>query len=429
MADIESMNIWMFNHYAITPDVPGGTRHFELGKNLAASGHHVVIFAANFIHMSFSFVPVDPSTGYVVDHFGNLDFVRVKTRGYRKNDWRRFANMADYCRAARQTALALLTTGQLQPPDVIIGSTVHPFAPVMAAKLARKMAVPFVYEIRDLWPQTFIDMGIWRHTSLQARFFKAVERWTVKHAKKIITLSPRTADYLAEQYHYDRENIIYIPNGVYTHAVIRSDSSAQTENETLVALSQLKAAGRFVVLFSGSMILSNRLDNIIDAAALLNKQAHLHAIQIVLIGKGKEEERYHDLIRQKGLTNITILAPVPKELVPLLLQQADALILKEGNVLWGSSNKLYDYMVSQRPIIATVFAKHNDIIGELKGGVSVPRAEGPELKAAIETLYTLSDQEKEAMGQHNLDYVKAHHDWELLAKRLEKALQSVGNES
>lgn len=418
------MNIWIFNHYAITPDVPGGTRHFELGKNLAALGHQVVIFAANFIHMSFSSVPVDKKTGYSIEHYGDLTFIRVRTRAYQLNDWRRLANMADYNRLAKKTALNLLAEGTIPTPDIIIGSTVHPFAPLMAAKLAKKLTVPFVYEIRDLWPQTFIDMGIWRKTSLAARFFKMLEKRTIKQTKKIITLSPRTIDYLVTEYGYTPGNIIYIPNGVYTRLQTTNTVTTpeKAPHETVLALQHIKASGRFLVLYSGSMILSNRLDNIIDAAHLLYKDHQLRAIQIVLIGKGKEEQRYQEMITNRGLTNIAIFAPVPKEQVQLVLQQADVLILKEGNVQFGSSNKLYDYMVSGRPIIATVYAKHNDIIGECQGGISIPRSEGPELKKAIETLYHLPTADKEAMGQRNIAYVKAHHDWELLGLRLEQNL-------
>ncbi|MCP5047325.1 MAG: glycosyltransferase family 4 protein [bacterium] len=127
------MIIWMFNHYAITPDYPGGTRHFELGKNLAAGGHKVVIFASNFIHMNFTELPVGVRTGCMVENHGDLDFIWVETRQYRENNWRRLGNMMDYRRMARKTALRMIKEKELEKPDVIIGSTVHPFAPLMAA--------------------------------------------------------------------------------------------------------------------------------------------------------------------------------------------------------------------------------------------------------------------------------------------------------
>jgi glycosyltransferase involved in cell wall biosynthesis len=410
-----TVNIWMFNHYAITPDYPGGTRHFQLAKNLVLSGHKVVIFAANFIHYNFISVPVDEVRGYKFENREGVEFVWLKTRSYRGNNWRRFANMLDYCRAAKKNARKLVKERKLEAPDIIIGSTVHPFTPLMAAKLAQRFNIPFVFEIRDLWPQTFIDMGTWKASSLQARVFKWIEKRSVKKANKIIALSPRTESYLSEQYGFSSNDILYIPNGVYI-GERGTGSTAIKGDETLDALSAVKKGGSFLVLFSGSLIASNRLSTIIEAAELLQAKEQ---IKIVLIGKGQEEINYRTMIREKGLVNISILPPVQKNRVPLLLNCADALILNQGNVQWGSSNKLYDYMASSRPIISSVYAKHNDVVAEVNGGISVEPENALALKEAIETLFNMSQHQRESMSIRNRDYVEKHHDWRILAKKLE----------
>lgn len=415
------MNIWIFNHYSITPDYPGGTRHFELGKNLAEAGHNVVIFASNFIHMNFSYAPVNPSTGYKVETYGRLSFVWMKTRYYERNDLRRVGNMLDYCRASLKYSKKLVQSNMIGKPDIIIGSTVHPFTPLTAYRLARKYHVPFIFEIRDLWPQTFIDMGIWKESSLPSRVFRWIEKYTVKRARKIIALSPRTAAYLEEQYYYPAEDIVYIPNGVYPGSVVNA-SDVIEEDATLMRLKAMKDKGHFILLFSGSLISTNRLGTIIDAAELLKTRSLL---RIVLIGKGQEEEFYKQTVKEKKLENIHFLAPVRKDRVPVLLALADALILNQGNVQWGSSNKLYDYMASGRPIISSVHAKHNDIISEVGGGISVPPEDSLALKQAMETMAEMTDQEKWDMGENNRSYVKMHHDWHLLTRRLEEMAKGV----
>src|SRR4030042_2191518 len=168
--------LWIFNHYAITPEFPGGTRHFELAQALVQKGWEVVIFAANFIHMDHTTVQNEPGKKYRKDDFGNLHFVWIKTNRYIRNDWRRLISMFSYCLGAYSVSRDLLRRKVIGKPDVIVGSTVHPFAPLISAFIARRLHVPFILEIRDLWPQTFIDMGVWRPYSLMSIVFRCIER-------------------------------------------------------------------------------------------------------------------------------------------------------------------------------------------------------------------------------------------------------------
>jgi glycosyltransferase involved in cell wall biosynthesis len=413
------MNIWIFNHYAITPYYPGGTRHFELGKNISERGHRVVIFASNFIHMSFSFVELERRADYKLESIGSLDFIWLKTRAYTKNNWKRIVNMLDYSRGIKRISRRLVKNNVLEKPDIIIGSTVHPFAALAASSLARRFDVPFIFEIRDLWPRSFIDLGVWGKSSLQARLFGAIEKKTVSRARKIITLSPRTRSYLKEHYNFPSENIHYIPNGVN---IGKRDSPEIYSSNTLEAMKEMNKEGVFIVLYSGSLIATNKLETIIDASGMLRENKGL---KLVMIGKGQEEERYKELIRIKKLENISILPPVQKDQVPYLLRQADILILQQGNVQWGSSNKLYDYMASGRPIISSVYARHNDIIAEINGGISVPPENPGELYQAILRLHGISEDERKQMGQRNVDFVKKYHDWKVLSKRLLELLEAV----
>ncbi|MCP5047324.1 MAG: glycosyltransferase family 4 protein [bacterium] len=286
--------------------------------------------------------------------------------------------------------------------------------------MAKKFKVPFIFEIRDLWPETFIDMGVWKRTSPQARLFKWIEKRSVSKARKIIALSPRTQAYLEEHYNYSPDDTVYIPNGVYLDGGAAED--LPDEDETIARLETLKREGASVVLFSGSLIATNKLETIIEAAALLKEE---EKIKIVLIGKGQEEEKYRGLIRDRGLENILILPPVRKDRVPALLHRADLLILNQGNVQWGSSSKLYDYMASGRPIISSVHAQHNDIVAQVEGGLSVAPEDPNALETAVRRLAGMPEEEKEAMGKRNREYVEKHHDWKLLAGRLMEMAEGV----
>ncbi len=419
------MNIWIFNHYAITPNYPGGTRHFELGRILAGKGHKVTIFASNFIHMNFNFVDLEAGKPYKIETFDNLRFIWLQTRQYSQNDWSRVRNMLDYSKNAEQVTQKLVKNGQLEAPDVVIGSTVHPFAALRASKIARRHKAPFIFEIRDLWPQSFIDLGVWDEKSYQSRFFNFIENKTVARARKIIALSPQTGGYLQERYGYAAEDTHYIPNGVYIGKTGKQDEESTDSEPALQAMGGLKSDGSNVVLYSGSLISTNKLETIIEAAALLQGE---EGLRIVMIGKGQEEARYRGLIQSKGLSNISILPPVKKENVPRLLRKADVLLLNQGNVLWGSSNKLYDYLASGRPIISSMHAKHNDVVSKIGGGLSVPPENPWQLAEAIRSMFKKSQVDYDRMKERNIAYVTEHHDWHVLAQRLEKTVKdAIGN--
>src|SRR4029079_7974298 len=118
------------------------------------------------------------------------------------------ANMVSYA------AVVLLAQRRFRRPGVVIGSTVHPFAAVAAYLAARLRGARFFLEIRDLWPQTLIDMGALRKESLSARLLWWLEGALVRRAELVITLLPGVSEYLEER-RLPTDRILYLPNGVW----------------------------------------------------------------------------------------------------------------------------------------------------------------------------------------------------------------------
>lgn len=410
---MKNKNIWIFNHYAKTPALPGGTRHFEIGKKLTEKGHEVIIFASNYIHMNFSFIEIEKSKIYKIENFDSLKFMWIKTLSYKKNNLKRFLNMISYCINVYIITKDLISKNIINKPEIIVGSTVHPFAALTAALISKKNRVPFIFEIRDLWPQTFIDMGIWKEESIISKLFKYIEKITVSKANKIIALSPETIKYLIRHYKYPKTNITYIPNGVNVKENI-IDNKIFNNDFTLKKLFYLRKKGFFIALFSGSLILTNKLDTVIKAAEKLKT---FEKIYVILVGKGTEEERYKGLIKSRKLRNTTIFPPVKKAHVQKLLQFADVLILNQGKVLWGSSNKLYDYLASGKPIIASVYAEHNNVIRKVRAGISIPQGDPQALADATIQFYNMSKEQREEMGKKGRKFVEKYHNIEKLADK------------
>ena len=114
--------LWILNHYAISPDMPGGTRHFDLASELVKKGHDVTIFASGFDHGTHKYTKIKPEEKMKVEAYDGVRFVWINTFPYSGNDWRRVMNMISY-------GWRVLGCGRGIPkPDVVIGSSMHPFA-------------------------------------------------------------------------------------------------------------------------------------------------------------------------------------------------------------------------------------------------------------------------------------------------------------
>ena len=183
--------IWIVNHYASPPDEPAGTRHFSLARELIARGHAVTIFAAGFGHDSGREKRLAFGSLYRVERFDGVRFVWLRTFPYRRSDWRRQVNMLSFL------AVFIVVQVRERRPDVVIGSTVHPFAAFGGWLAAGLRGARFAFEIRDLWPQTLVDLGAIDVGSPGERLLRALEAFLVRRAFAVIALMPGVKDYLA----------------------------------------------------------------------------------------------------------------------------------------------------------------------------------------------------------------------------------------
>ncbi len=402
--------IWIINHYAITPDYPGGTRHYEIALRLSKIGYNISVFASSVLHQNSSISIIEKNQKIkIVDINNSFKFIWNKVWTYKKNDINRILNMFSFICNLSMNYKKLIRLEKIQHPDIIIGSTVHPFVPLLAKYMAYRLSAKYIFEIRDLWPQSFIDMGLWKENSIISKFFLFIEKQSIKGAKSIICLSPLTQDYLVEKYHLERSKIFYIPNG----ASDLSDGSSFNSEFKFIN------KNKFNVIFTGAIITSNRINIICESANLLSKNSD---IQFLIIGNGNEKKSL--LEKYNYLKNIQWLDPVPKNEIQNVLNEADLLLLIQGKVAWGSSNKLYDYLSVGKPIVSSVWVPHNDIVNKINAGVSVAAENPKELSVAILKIYNLSENEKKLMGNNAKEYVEKYHSWDLLTQ---KFLDAVSN--
>ena len=406
-------NICILNHYAVTPDMAGGTRHYDLGRELVKRGHKVTIFASGFEHSSKRYIKIKPKDKFRVENFNDVRFVWLNTIPYYGNNWRRIINMISY------GVRALRVAKKFEKPNVIIGSSVHPFAVVAAWWLARRYKTRFIFEVRDLWPQTPIEMGVIKATGIPAKILYAWEKFMYKKAEKIIVLLPNAKNYI-ENLDIDPQKIVWIPNGVNLE---QFDKPEYFNSSSEIAEVFRKYKDKFKVVYAGAHGPANGLEVVIDAASLLfKKSANIH---FFLIGDGPEKKKLIKNVQERAVGNITFLDPVPKSQVPAVLHQSDLLLICSRNLelyKYGiSPNKLFDYLASRKPIIMSGNFNIN-IVRDSKAGITVEPGNAEALAKGIVKIQEMAPEERQKLGANGRAYVEKYHNARVLADILEKIL-------
>ena len=397
------MTVWIFNHYAQPDTLPGGTRHFDLARALVQAGHRVTLFAAGYHYTLLREVPSYGQKAYKAERIQDVDFIWVKTFPYRKNDYRRMLNLLSYAWRLRWVVPKL----HLSPPDIVVGSTVHPFAPLIASFFAKRYGVPFVFEIRDLWPQTFIDMNVWKASGWQSKLFSAIERFTVARAERIVVLSPLTAEYLKQRYGYDDAKMLLLPNGVAERFLC--EPSTQTPDG-------------FHIVYVGGIDRVHGLEFLLETAKRLLERPE---IVFDIYGDGKERARLQARCEREDIANIRWHGSVKKSEVPVTLATADALFVSTANVLYGSENKLYEYMASAKPLIVATLGEHNNPAASVGCGISVDRDDSADAARKIADLADAPQNLRWQMGANGVAYVKKNRMVSGLAQKLERFLRTA----
>jgi len=407
------MILWIFNHYAVAPDMSGGTRHYDLASELVQRGYKVAIFASSFHHGSRREMKLTSGERWKVEDINGVKFVWIKTFPYQYNNWRRMLNMVSYMlRAWRIGRKLTRLSPDIERPDVIIGSSVHPLAVLAAVWIAKHYGASFIVEVRDLWPQTLVDMGILSDHHPLKYILALLEKYFYKRADRIITLPPKAVDYIIKL-DIDPQKIVWIPNGVNLDRFTKVNDLYQQGNSDV-----------FKIMYVGSHGPSSGLETLLKAAKILQNNGY-NDINFILVGDGSEKAKLIEMKDKMNLNNVKFCDPVPKNDIPRKLLQADALLHIELEFMCskygGSPNKIFDYMGAGKPIIyASNFVK--DMLDEIGCGIYVAPGDYQALANAIIQLYKMPVEKRMEIGLKGKEYVMQYHDIPVLADKLESCI-------
>ena len=408
------MKIFWINHHASLPEESGGNRHYELGRRLAKGhGFDVTVVRGANTHMSaLKNVPLLEEirkNGYSLQDQNGCRFLTVDCLPCtRESNFSRIRNMTSFAKNARK----LLKNGVLGEPDIVIGSVVHTFAAHAGLNVAKHFDVPFVYEVRDLWPLTPIELGGYSRWHPFLLYLDYLDRKLAKSADLIITTAPLMKEYYKERFGIPDEKFLWITNG--TDLELFKDLPVVDENEE---------KDTFDIYYAGAHGLANGLDQIFDQLTVI--MARHPQVRLTLVGDGPLKQH---LIERAGKENLPVrfLDAVPKKELPAILNKADALLVYlEPCSLYRygiSLNKLADYHAMGKPILFVGDCAENPVIQSGAGMVAKTIEEFPSI---VEKMIRMNPEEKKLMGEKGRSYAEENYNWEKLAKITSDTLKGL----
>ena len=302
----------------------------------------------------------------------------------------------------------------LNKPNVIIGSSPGLLNGLTAYVLSKVYGSKFIFEVRDIWPETWVEMGVVSKKNPAYLFFRMLEIFLYKKANKIITLLPGMYKHL-EKININKNKIEWISNGV--------DLEQFDYNKENLKCSIELDKNKFNILYTGAIGRANGLEILVETAKKLEENL-FEEIIINVVGKGSEEKKLKKIAGD--CNNIKFLGFCKKEEIPNLLKKSDVLFfnLKNKKLFWDygiSPNKMFEYLASEKPILFSCKA-YNNMVKEGEAGISLNNLTAFEVYNAILKFKNMKVSKRKALGKNGRKYVEANFDIPILADKLEKIL-------
>ena len=402
--------LWLINQFANTPDLPGHTRQFEVAAGLVSGGWQVEVFASDFNLTQRQYRRLRFPRLWSSERPAGIRWHWLWVSPYSHNNWKRQLNMLSFCLhlALRLGPVALLGRLVGRAPDVILASSPQLPAAFTCFWIARLTGIPFVLEVRDLWPQVLIDQGGKSPHSPLVRLLAWMERQVYRHASTVVVLAQGAERFVRERGAWQTA---WLPNGpdlaLFTPRPLLADRPV------------------FTVLYAGAHGDANALENVIAAARLLEQRRV--PVRIRFVGDGPEKQSL--ICFAEDLKSVSFEAPVPKAQIPDLMAEADAILLSLKDVplfRYGvSPNKLYDAYALGRPVITTVAGAINQEVEDYRLGVTAPPGDPQALAAAIKRLMDTPNSERQAMAHRAIELAQSTYSRQRIKAEYNTLLRGV----
>ena len=397
--------LYIHQHFA-TPAGSTGTRSYEFARRWVKTGHKVTIIAG---HYDIGGLQVSGAL-YQKQNIEGMNVIIVGTEYSNKQSYlRRVTSFLSFC------LLSIYAGLRTKSVDAIYASSTPLTVGIPAMVIKWLKHIPFVFEVRDQWPEIPIELGIITNRFL-IKILLWLEKTIYKNCSSIVALSPGQADGIRAVL-TEEKPITVIPNSCDTD-VFKPDIDGST-------VRQRKGwENKLVLLHTGAMGKVNGLDFVIEAAERLKDNSD---IMFVLIGDGNQKLFLEGRIKKLGLSNVEILSPVPKEELPEFYAAADMGLVIIGNfpiIEHNSANKFFDSLSAGKPVLLNYSGWQREILEENEAGFGCTLCNLDEFVEKV--LYLNSHrQQAEQMGQNARRVAVEKFDRDELAKQALESISSV----
>jgi glycosyltransferase involved in cell wall biosynthesis len=366
------VNVTYVCHYFVPEPAAPAARVHEFARAWARAGHTVEVVTTFPNHPLGRIPRAYRGKARVTEHLDGIRVLRcwlyaVPNRGVGRRGLDHLSFML--------TSL-LFGLPRLTRTDVVIASSPTLFSALSAWVMSRIKHVPFVLEVRDLWPEAIVDLGLMRRGSLTVKLLQRLATFLYARAARVVVVTESFADRLAQQ-GVPRAKLAVIPNGADTGFFAPRGTDAGAARQAC------GLDGQFVVAYVGSHGLSHGLDVVLDAAAVQPEVTYL------LVGDGADRDRLVSERDRRHLANVIMRPSVPRDAVPALYSAADACLVPLRDVPIFETfvpSKLFEVLAAGRPVIGAVRGEARNILARSGGALLVDPQRGDQLADAVDCL-------------------------------------------
>lgn len=404
------MRILFLSHY-FPPEVNApASRTYEHCKQWVKDGHEVTVVTCAPNHPRGKVYEGYRNTLFQRDEKDGIQVIRLWTYVTANEGFvKRTLNYVSYMVAA------VFATPFLPKADVVISTSPQFFNGLAGYFVSRIKRIPWILEIRDLWPESILVVGAIKNKAI-IRFLEFLEMFAYRKAERIVPVTDSFKRYMVGK-GIAPEKIEVIKNGVDLDFY-----QAVPENNALFR--ELGLEGKFVASYFGTHGMAHHLETILEAAQILKAQPN---IVFLLVGDGADKARLEAMRAQMGLDNVMLLGQQPKDKMPLLWGGSNvSLVLLKKSDLFKSviPSKIFESMAMQKPIILGVEGESREIIEAANSGCGIEPENSKQLAERIMALYTNETLCAE-LGANGRKYVAEHFDRIVLARRYESLMRSL----
>ena len=388
----------------------------ELSRHWAEAGHHVSVMTGFPNHPTGVVYPDYRSKIRQLVYRERVDGVEV----VRSWLWP-LPNRKPHERILNYTSFSLsssITGSFVARPDIIIATSPQLLVGMAGWWLSWTRSIPFVLEIRDLWPDAILASGVGNNNSMFSKTLSAISGFLYQRCDHLVVVTPAFKTEIIKDFGIDPEKISIVENGAQTD-LFSDKGRKMTLNE------QPDLENRFVVSYIGTLGLAHGLSTMLQAASRL--QVQYPDMLFLLVGEGADKERLVKLAKDQGLTNIRFLPQQPREKVPAIIRASDVclVMLKKAPIFKTViPTKMLEFMACSRPVILGVDGQARQVLEEAEGGVYTEPNDPDALTDAIIKLYK-DARLRNTLGQSGRRYIVKNLSRKKTSEKYLKVLRRV----